>query len=205
VGSGALVVVARKPREELAGGVYHVFARGNRKEPIFVDDEDRRRYLAGFGNVAEDLGWRCLSYCLMTNHVHHVVELRNPNLGAGIGLIHGSYARAFNDRHQTGGGHLFQKRYGATLARNHGALMYFVCYVLLNPVRAKLCERPQDFAWCSYAATAGLEPGPRWLDPSRTVSYFGRTARDPLSRFVEIVEAVRVMGAAGFEPATGQV
>jgi hypothetical protein len=53
--------VPRKPRQEIAGGVYHVFARGNHKARIFVDDADRRRYLTGFGAVARDLGWSCLA------------------------------------------------------------------------------------------------------------------------------------------------
>src|SRR4029077_8165712 len=66
VAAGPTGGVARTSREEVAGGVYHVFARGNRKEPIFGDDADRRTYLAEFGAVAVDLGWRCLSYCLMT-------------------------------------------------------------------------------------------------------------------------------------------
>ena len=185
--------------------MYHVFARGNRKERIFNDDADRRTYLAEFGAVAEGLGWRCLSYCLMTNHVHHVIELTEPNLGKGIGMVHGAYARKFNNRHQTGGGHLFQRRYGATLAPSDGALMYFVCYVLLNPVRAGLCDRPEDFPWSSYAATAGLETGPRWLDDARALSFFGSAAENRRRRFVDILDAVRLMGLAGFEPATSRV
>jgi putative transposase len=197
--------VARKTREEFVGGAYHVFARGNRKEPIFFDDDDRRVYLAEFGAIALDHGWRCLAYCLMTNHVHHVVELTKPNLGKGIGVLHGGYARWFNARHQTGGGHLFQRRYGATLARSDGALMYFLCYVLLNPVRAGLCERPEDFPWSSYAATAGRETGPAWVDHDRALSYFGSAADDRRRRFVESLNAVRLMGIAGFEPPTDRV
>ena len=194
--------VPRKPRQEIAGGVYHVFARGNRKEPIFVDDDDRRRYLAGFGAVAQDLGWRCLAYCLMTNHVHHVIELREPNLARGIHAAHRAYAREFNVRHETGGGHLFQQRYGATQAPNDGVAMYFVCYVLLNPVRAQLCQRPEEFRWSSYASTVGLADRPVWLDRATLLSYFGDASTDPTSRFVSLVDAVRFMGVAGFEPET---
>ena len=192
----------RKPREEIAGGVYHVFARGNRKGRIFVDDGDRRRYLTGFGAVARDLGWSCLAYCLMTNHVHHVIELREPNLAQGMRTAHRAYAHEFNVRHETGGGHLFQERYGATLAPNEGVAMYFVCYVLLNPVRAQLCERPEDFGWSSYACTIGLAERPVWLDRARLLSYFGEPSADPTSRFVSVIDAVRFMGVAGFGPDT---
>jgi putative transposase len=190
----------RKPREEVAGGVYHAYARGNRREPIFLDDQDRRAYLMLFGVVAAEHGWRPLAFCLMTNHVHHVIELTKPNLSAGIRHVHGLYARYFNERHQTGGGHLFQKRYGSARAENTGTVMYFACYVLLNPVRANLCARPEEHPWSSYSATMETRKGPSWLEPDRLLEYFG-SKRD----FTQIVEAVRVMGAAGFEPATSRV
>src|SRR4051812_5041954 len=103
----------RKPREEMAGGVYHVWARGNRREPIFVDDEDRREYLSRLGETSDDFGWRPLAYCLMSNHVHHLIELTEPNLADGIKVAHGRYAKYFNERHGTGGGHLFEKRFGS--------------------------------------------------------------------------------------------
>lgn len=197
--------MARKLREETAGGVYHVYARGNRKEAIFLDDEDRRTYLAKLGLVVREQGWRCLSYALMANHVHHLIELTKPNLAAGMRRLHGDYALKFNRRHDTGGGHLFQQRYGATVAKSDGAAMYFACYVALNPVRAGLCERPEDFAWSSYAATVGREPRPQWLDARRLLSLFGAPDAEGPKRFVDIVDAVRLMGAAGFEPATSRV
>jgi REP element-mobilizing transposase RayT len=187
----------RRPREEVPGGVYHVYSRGNRKEPIFHDAHDYREYLGMFGLAAREYRWRPLAYCLMGNHLHHLIEITDTNLGKGIGRVHSLYARAFNERHQTGGGHLFQKRYGCTRARTTGALMYMACYVLLNPVKAGLCRRPEQHQWSSYAST--LEPGgtETWLDSERLLDYF-----DSKSTFADIVDAVRIMGAAGFEPAT---
>ena len=74
----------RRPRELVAGGIYHVFARGNRREPIFFDDDDRLGYLAIWGSVAEELEWRCLAYCLMDNHYHLLLETPEPNLSRGM-------------------------------------------------------------------------------------------------------------------------
>ena len=184
----------------MVGGVYHVYARGNRCEAIFRDDDDRRTYLGHFGMVAMDLGWRPLAYCLMSNHVHHLIELTEPNLSVGMRDAHRAYATEFNARHATGGGHLFQKRFGSTRAVNDGALMYFACYVLLNPVRAGLCMLPEQFAWSSYAATLDARLGPRWLAPERLIGFFGSR-----HRFVQIIEAVSAMGIAGFEPMTSRV
>ena len=191
--------VPRKSRELVAGGVYHVYARGNRKQPIFRDDEDRLQYLSIWGSVADDLGWHCLAYCLMENHVHHLVETPEPNLSEGVQLAHGLYGRYFNDKYEHVG-HVFQGRFGSTRARTDGVLMYFACYVLLNPVRANLCATPELYPWSSYAATLEPSAGPRWLDIARLLDYFGSE-----DHFRQIVEAVRVMGAAGFEPATSRV
>src|SRR5690349_15951906 len=130
----------------------------------------------------------------MDNHVHHLVETPNPDLDAGIQLAHSAYARYFNDRHGHAG-HLFDGPYGASLARSDGDAMYFAAYVLLNPVRAGMCERPADHPWSSHG-----ESPPSWVDAARLVEIF-----DGEERLEHIVEAVRIMGAAGFEPATSYV
>src|SRR3954454_20748947 len=99
----------RKPRVELAGGVHHVYARGNAREDIYRDDVDRRMYLHTLGREVARWKWRCLAYCLMSNHVHLLLETPEPNLGRGMQRAHGTYARLFNRRHARVG-HVFQGR-----------------------------------------------------------------------------------------------
>ena len=188
----------RKPREEVAGGVYHVYARGNRREAIFLDDEDRWSYLEMFGSVAVELAWQPLAYCLMTNHVHHLIELTEPNLGAGIKIAHGQYARHFNECHNTGGGHL---REALRLLASQERRFAHVLRVLSRPQpgsgrRLYTAQRP---SWSSYAATIGRTGEPRWLQGDRLLASFGSVARSE-----QIVEAVRIWVAAGFEPATSR-
>ena len=187
----------RKPRELVAGGLYRVYARANRRQLLFLDDDDRRQYLAVWGSVARDLGWRCLAYCLMDNHVHHVVETPNPDLSYGVQLAHGTYGRRFNDS-DAKDGHVFQGRFGSSRAATPGALWYFVTYVVLNPVRAGMCPRPADYAWSSHRAVIGAAAAPRWLDVARLLSFYGDTR--PLDRYTQIVDAIQEMGTAGFEP-----
>ena len=79
--------------------IHHVFARGNRRQRVFLDDDDRLAYLDLLGRAVGRLGWNCLAYCLMGNHVHLLVHTPEPNLGPGIGLLHSRYARWFNRRH----------------------------------------------------------------------------------------------------------
>src|SRR3954453_14176723 len=86
----------RSLRPELAGGIHHVYARGACRQPIFLDDLDRRRYLATVARVVQRMSWRCLSYCLMGNHMHLLIETPQPNLGRGMQRLHGTYAQGFN-------------------------------------------------------------------------------------------------------------
>jgi REP element-mobilizing transposase RayT len=177
--------MARKPREEFPGAVVHVFARGVRKHPIYVDDVDRLSYLILLGQVVSRFGWRCLAYCLMKNHVHLLVETPEPNLGRGMHRIHGLHAQAFNKRHRHSG-HVFQGRYGAVIVRTDAQLLTLVRYIALNPVEAGLCADALDWPWGSHAAVVGgMTPG--WLDVSRLFGYFGADGGEPRTRYAEFV------------------
>src|SRR5215207_1121344 len=102
----------RKPREDVPGAVHHVTARGNRKQEIFLDADDRATYLFLLGEVVMLRRWLCLAYCLMDNHVHLLIETPEGGLGRGMQTLHGLYAETFNKRHGRSG-HLFQGRYGS--------------------------------------------------------------------------------------------
>jgi REP element-mobilizing transposase RayT len=76
--------MARPLRIEFAGALYHVTARGDRQEPIYEDDEDRRSFLEILGTVTEDFNWVCHAYCPMGNHYHVRVEMPEGNLARGM-------------------------------------------------------------------------------------------------------------------------
>jgi putative transposase len=157
--------MARKPREEEAGAIHHVTARGVARRALFHDDLDRVRYLRLLGVVVVARGWRCLSYCLMDNHVHLLIETPSPNLALGMQRAHGDYARSFNQRHGLTG-HVFQGRYHPVRVRSDSQLWAAAAYIADNPVEAGLCERAEDWRWSSHAASLG-RPGPHWLDAAR--------------------------------------
>lgn len=102
--------MTRPIRIEFSGALYHVTARGNRRESIFDDDIDRERFLEIFRQIIEDLNWVCHAYCLITNHYHLVIETPNSNLSKGMRQLNGVFTQASNRRHQRSG-HLFQGRY----------------------------------------------------------------------------------------------
>lgn len=191
-------VVPRKPREEVAGGIHHVYARGNNKALLFVDDVDREGYLWLLGTEVGRRRWRCLQYCLMDNHMHMLIETPEPNLGRGMQRLHGDFGRGFNRRHSRSG-HVFQGRYGSTPVRDDEQLWTVAGYIAANPVEAGLCRSPEDWPWSSHAAAAGGRAAPPWLDLARLYERFESWGGDPRERYLAAVAGRGVV--AGSRPA----
>jgi putative transposase len=176
--------VARKPREEVEGGVFHVYARGNDKQLVFYDEHDRRMYLRVLRSAVEDYRWRLLAYCLMNNHVHLLIETPHANLGEGMRWLHGTYGGRFNKRHDRSG-HVFQGRYGAVRIKTDAQLWTTTLYVAMNPVEAGLCRRPEDWAWSSHSVVLS-GGGPDWIDIRHLLGYFAAAGGDGRRRYAEM-------------------
>ena len=114
--------MARPPRTQSSGDVYHVTGRGNRRQEIFVDDTDRSRLIALLEAVCERSKWQIHAYCLMPNHYHLVLEIGEPTLSEGFQWLNGVYAQAFNRRHGKTG-HLFQGRFHSVRVESDGHLL----------------------------------------------------------------------------------
>ncbi len=168
VGSG---VVTRPLRPHVPGGIYHVTSRGNRRECIYLDVLDRRRFLGNLDDVVRRFAWRCHAYCLMGNHYHLVVQTPKPNISEGMQRLNSRYAESFNRRYRLSG-HLFQGRFYSELVETDAHLLELARYVVLNPVRAGLCPDAADWMWSSYRATAGLERRPRLLTETGILAQF---------------------------------
>jgi REP element-mobilizing transposase RayT len=164
--------VAHKHRIEVEGGIYHVTARGNARAAIFRDEQDYRVLRDVVSKTVEQHRWRCHSYCLLPNHYHFLVETPEPNLGRGMLVLNGTYARRFNWRYQRYG-HVFQGPYGAVLIEDDDHLLEVCRYIALNPVRAGLVRRPGDWPWSSYCALAGLAEAPAFLHVDLAHSLLG--------------------------------
>lgn len=165
--------MSRPLRIEFAGALYHLTSRGDRREPIFEDDDDRLTFLRTVAEVVKRFNWRCQAYCLMTNHYHLVVETPDGNLSKGMRQLNGVYTQATNRRHRRTG-HLFQGRFKGVLVDKDSYLLELTRYVVLNPVRARMVLEPRQWPWSSYRATAGEEPVPEWLAADAVLSQFGK-------------------------------
>jgi putative transposase len=132
--------MARPLRIELSGGLYHLTARGDRREDIYLAEPDRTAWLELFGQVCERFNWVCHAFCQMTNHYHLVVETPEGNLAQGMRQLNGVYTQYVNRTHRRVG-HVFQGRYRASLVKKDSYLLELARYVVLNPVRARMvCE-----------------------------------------------------------------
>src|SRR5580698_4447399 len=170
--------MARKLRIEYPGAIYHVMSRGDRREPIFKDDVDRKEFMSTLEEACGKTGWEVHALCLMGNHFHLVVETPQGNLVAGMKWLLGTYTGRFNRRHKLFG-HLFSGRYKALAVDGSGnGYLRTVCdYVHLNPVRANLLTAKQplhDYPWSSFGDF--LKPPrhrPTWLRVDRLLGEMG--------------------------------
>ena len=179
--------MARPLRIEFPGALYHVMSRGNERRRIARDDVDRHKRLEWLRRTVEAFGWRLHAFVLMPNHEHLFVQTPEANLSAGMHDLNSGYVGYFNRRHRRVG-HLFQGRFKAHLVQEEGYYLEVSRYIHLNPVRAGLVRRPEDYPFSSY-------PGYRW--PSRQVEWVcyaevlhefasdPRAARRAYRRFVE--------------------
>jgi REP element-mobilizing transposase RayT len=154
--------MSRLPRLEFSGALYHVIARGNEQRDVFRDDRDRELYLKKLAHYRSRFRFQLYAYCLMTNHVHLAIEVGPVRLSRIMLALHGSYAQAFNQRHQRVG-HLFQGRYKALLVQKSSYLLALVRYIHDNPVKAGIASEPQLYRWSSDRFYRG-QRAPDWLD-----------------------------------------
>jgi REP element-mobilizing transposase RayT len=154
--------MARPLRLEFPGALYHVTTRGDRREPIFEDDSDRHAFLTVLAQALERFEATAFAYCLMGNHYHVVLQTQRPNLSRLMRHVNGLYTQRYNRRHRKVG-HLFQGRFKAILADRDPYLLEVCRYVDLNPVRAGLVKRPEQWTWSSYRAHTARTPAPPWL------------------------------------------
>ena len=178
--------MARPLRIEFDGAVYHFTSCGNARKHIYKDDEDRSTILEVLREVNSRFNWLCHAYCLMNNHYHLVIETPDGNLSQGMRHLNGVYTQRFNRKHNRVG-HIFQGRYKAIVLDRDSYLLEVCRYVVLNPVRARAAEKPEEWAWSSYKSTAGLEQPHKCLTIDWVLGQFGVRRGQAESRYRDFV------------------
>ncbi len=177
--------MARKPRIHYPGAVYHVILRGNGKQNIFFEEQDRYRFYLLLQEGIERYRHLVHAFCLMTNHIHLVVQVADIPLSRIMQNLSFRYTRWANWRHDRSG-HLFQGRYKSVLVDGDSYLLELVRYVHLNPVRARMVTAPEEYPWTSHRAYCGREVIP-WLTTEPTLSMFSAKRASALRAYVAFI------------------
>jgi len=176
----------RIPRIDIPGLAYHVISRGVKKLPIFHDDEDRHRFLQFLSRTREDFPFRLHAYCLMTNHFHLLLQTVDSSLSQAMQCFQKSYAIWFNRKHDHVG-HVFQGRFHSIPVEEDAYFTTVSRYIYLNPVRAGMVVRPEDYAWSNYGRLIRGELDPL-VDPNFLLGYFGQETTQQREKFRQFVE-----------------
>lgn len=141
---------------------------------IFLDDQDYRRFVFLLGDVLEAFDIECWNYCVMPNHYHLTIRPRQPNISTAMKELNSKYAQWWNRQHDRVG-HTFQGRFKDQIVDEESYALELSRYVALNPVRAGLVQRPEEWRWSSYAALMGEKIVPSFLTATSTLRLFGDT------------------------------
>ncbi|MGR9073745.1 MAG: transposase [Gammaproteobacteria bacterium] len=180
--------MARPLRIELAGGLYHVTSRGDRREDIYLTDDDRRMWLEIFADTCRRHRWLCHAYCLMNNHYHIVVETIEGNLAKGMRQLNGVYTQRFNRKYDRVG-HVFQGRYKSIVVDRDSYLLSLLRYVVLNPVRAGMIRDIRNWPWSSYPAMIGDAEPAAWMAADEILALFSRKRHAAIHAYIDFIRA----------------
>lgn len=183
---------SRKLREWYPNAVYHITSRGNRRNDIFRDNEDYQVYITILKESIEFLHnqYEIICYCLMTNHVHLQVQTKEKHIKYLMMRVNRFYAKYFNNKYNYVG-HLFQARYGSELIEEDRYVLEVSRYIHLNPVRANMIKKPEDYKWSSYCMYIGNEKE-EFVCSNRILSYFKDNNRELYKKYVESAIAITI-------------
>ncbi len=182
--------MVRRIRIHLPGGFYHVTIRGNHQQDIFREDTDRDLLNAIVARSLERHAAQLHAYCWMSNHLHLLVRVSAAPLGHVMRDIASNYARAFQIRVPTTG-HLFERRYHATLIDVDAYLLAVLRYIHLNPVAASMVRHVSEYRWSSHHAYAGSRHAP-WLTTDFALAMFGPTRARAHAAYCKFVDTTAV-------------
>ncbi len=192
----------RRRRHNEPDVVYHLISRfvGN---TWFIHDEERRQYLRLLGLALEDTDWRCLSYAIMSSHIHLGMIAGTQPLAPWIREVHSPFAEMINEKHRRIGAVFVRgpKEYGV----RNGFVAKLISYIHNNPVRAGVVCNARDSDWTSHAAYVGQAETPSWLHVSEGLTRCGFTRPEELEMRVSLgvrdkVGIVRLKGRLGSVP-----
>ncbi|MBK5274838.1 MAG: transposase [Desulfuromonadales bacterium] len=193
--------MGRALRIEYPGAHYHVTSRGNERKDVFKSQKDREQFLSYLESSVNRYEAVIHAYCLMSNHYHLLLETPSGNLSKIMQHINGAYTNYFNMKRKRSG-HLFQGRYKAIVIEADEYAQELSRYIHLNPVRANIVGKPEEYRWSSYLDYVGERKRPEWLETSLILDYFGK-GEDRFGKYRGFVE--ELLGSENESPFSGVI
>ncbi len=164
-------------------GLHHVWVNATGREAYFVDEVDRLDWIRQLVRTLELYGWRCIAFVQLDTHVHLILEINDWSLPLGMKRLNLEYSKDFNARHARRG-QFVRRRYGNRRIQSGEDLVGVYVYVVLNPVKAGIAPRAEDWRWSSYPTTLGISRDFSFVDASAVLAELGGSV-DALRAAVE--------------------
>ncbi len=166
--------------------MHHVTGKSPSGRLLFHDDVDRQRYLQFVAREVREREWRVLTFCLLGNHLHLLVQTPCPDLSAGFKRVHEQFARHIN-RRRGEGGHVFGDRFYSGPVRTHRHVLGCLRYIARNPIEAGICRHPHDWPWSAHRALAGTAEPPAFLDVAAAYEHLGSYRGEARLNYLQLV------------------
>ena len=176
----------RQARILSESGIYHVITRGNERKNLFLDEEDKQKFIETLSIKKEETGFLIYAYCLMDNHVHLLVREGLEGLATIMKRINASYAYYFNQKNHRVG-HLFQDRFKSEPINDERYLLAAVRYIHNNPVKAGIVEKPGQYKWSSYNTYLNPnQPEAKMIDVGFILSIMAKDRETAIQEFKKL-------------------
>jgi putative transposase len=191
----------RMMRFEFPGSLVHIMARGLDGKKIFLDIDDRQVFLTILTREITQCGYRCLAWCLQSNHYHLFLRTNENPMSSLMRPLNSGYARWFNDKHNRRG-YLFQDRFKSVLCQDQGYARQLIRYIHLNPIRSGEVVSLKElrvWPWCGhgYLLNAPRANGCLFQDHLETLRRFGNTPENAVQSYVTFLEQGIHKGCSG--------
>ncbi len=181
--------MGRRPRNLLAGGIYHVYNRVSRGEHVFRDEGEADRFEALLAATKKRDDFQILAWCMMSNHYHLAVQMGEVSLSRSMGFIQHRFSQSYNGRHRVFGP-FWQGRYRSKWVGDEEYLRQLIAYIHLNPVTAGVVKDAAKYRWCGHREVIGRAVGRRLVDVDETLLTFDCKRRSALAGYRAAMSAV---------------
>ncbi|OGO78085.1 MAG: hypothetical protein A2Y23_15500 [Clostridiales bacterium GWB2_37_7] len=177
--------MGRPTRVDYKGGIYHVIARGNNKELIFIEDKDKGHFISVVKKSCEIMGCKVYGYALMNNHYHILMQTMDKKLQEIMHKVNNTYSKYFNLKYERVG-HVFQGRYKSCIIQDETYMFNVLRYIHQNPIEAGLCNKAQDYAWTSDKYYRGKVKG--FVDTSLILDMFSNDLQAARKKYIGFID-----------------